>query len=276
MYYRYTQKWVDVFAEEPMMIEIETAHYIKGMHNLVSAHFDLKNYRKFDVTLNEFEQFAHADIVSQNHNNKIQVLVYLNIARINRHFMYGTFTEGLKLVPVIEGSLKEYSRFMDRHRVLVFYYKIASLYFGSGEYAIAIDYLNKIINWKVDLRTDLQCYARLLHLIAHYELGNFEILEYLTKSVFRFMSKMENLSIVEEQIFEFIRNSLRISPRMLRPAFEKLLENLTRLEQNHTEARAFAYLDIISWLQSKIRNVPVQDVIREKFLRGSRRVIIND
>jgi hypothetical protein len=32
-YYRYTQKWVDLFHAEPKMIEVETAHYIKGMHN---------------------------------------------------------------------------------------------------------------------------------------------------------------------------------------------------------------------------------------------------
>ncbi|HYO23287.1 MAG TPA: hypothetical protein VER36_12845, partial [Flavisolibacter sp.] len=38
MYYRYTQKWVDLFHDEPQMIEIETGHYIKGLHNLISAH----------------------------------------------------------------------------------------------------------------------------------------------------------------------------------------------------------------------------------------------
>ena len=86
--------------------------------------------------------------------------------------MEGTFSEGLKLVPHIREKLDEYDLYLDRHRVLVFYYKIASLYFGSGDYEKAIDYLNKIINWKMDLRTDLQCYSRLLHLIAHYELGN--------------------------------------------------------------------------------------------------------
>ena len=31
------------------------------------------------------------------------------------------------------------------------------------------------------------------------------------------------------------------------------------------EARAFGYLDIISWLESKISGVPVQDVIRRKY-----------
>jgi hypothetical protein len=47
-YYRYCQKWVDLFDAEPKMIEIETAHYIKGLHNLMSAHFDLRNYQKFN------------------------------------------------------------------------------------------------------------------------------------------------------------------------------------------------------------------------------------
>ncbi len=45
-YYRYTQKWVDLFDEHPGMIEAETGNYIKGMHNLMGAHFDLLNHRK--------------------------------------------------------------------------------------------------------------------------------------------------------------------------------------------------------------------------------------
>ena len=58
MYYRYTQKWVDLFEKQPLMIEIETAHYIKGMHNLISANFDIRNRKKFEEYLDKFEQFA--------------------------------------------------------------------------------------------------------------------------------------------------------------------------------------------------------------------------
>ncbi len=89
--------------------------------------------------------------------------------------------------------------------ILVFYYKIACLYFGSGDNEKSIEYLNRIINWKVDLRTDFNVMPVLLHLIAHYELGNYDILEYLIKSVYRFMSKMENLSVVEKEIFSFLQ-----------------------------------------------------------------------
>jgi hypothetical protein len=266
MYYRYTQKWVDLFQEEPFMKEIETAHYIKGLHNLISAHFDLKNYEGFDRTLKVFEAFSQSDLVKRSQNNTIQVFVYLYIAKINRHFMQGSFKEGLVLVPVITEKLTEYSLYLDSHRVLVFYYKIASLYFGSGDYDNTIKYLNKIINWKVNLRNDLQCYARLLHLIAHYELGNYNLLEYLIKSVYRFMAKMENLGFVEEEIFKFLQRSFQISPTELRPEFKNLLQRLKEFEHNPLATRAFAYLDIISWLESKIHHLHVQDILKQKYL----------
>jgi hypothetical protein len=269
MYYRYTQKWVDLFHAEPFMIDIDTANYIKGMHNLLSAHFDLQNYPRFRQVLQQFETFAESKTVAASENTRIQVFIYLNIGRINKHFMCGTFREGVQLIPEIEEKLNEYQLYLDRHRILVFYYKFASLYFGCAQYDHSIDYLNKIINWKTDLRSDLQCYARLLHLIAHYELGNYDLLEYLMKSVYRFMLKMENLSGVEEEIMRFLRKSLQLSRFQVKDEFKKLLEKLKGLEQNKYETRAFLYLDIISWLESKIRNVAVMDVIRERFLRDT-------
>lgn len=272
-YYRYSQKWVDLFDEYPEMLPVETATYIKGMHNLMGAHFDLLNHEKLAKDIRRFEQFAKSKLVVQNDNNRILTYQYLYTARINLYFLQGTFEKGLKMVPFLESMLQEYGIYLDTHRVLVFYYKIACLYFGSGDNEKAIDYLNRIINQKADLRTDLQCYSRLLHLIAHYELGNFDLLEYLIKSVYRYMAKMENLSKVEEEMFAFLRRSFHVGAHALTPEFEKLLNKLRKYEGNPLEARAFAYLDVISWLESKINKVNVQDVIREKY--ASRRKKIN-
>ena len=142
LYYRYAQRWVDLFEKEKFMVEIETSHYIKGMHNLLGAHFDLQNYKKFIDTLKQFEKFAESEIVLQNDNNLIQAFIYLNISRLNKHFIEGTFTEGLKLVPFITDKLEEYHLYIDRHRVLVFYYKIASLYFGSADYEHTVEIIS--------------------------------------------------------------------------------------------------------------------------------------
>lgn len=265
MYYRYCQKWVDAFEHEPLMKKVDTHLYIKGLHNLLNAHFMLQNYDKFNAVLDKFEHFAHSRHANSNDNNRVQSFIYLYTAKINKHFLEGSFTAGLKLIPEIEEKITAFRLKMDRHRILVFYYKIACLYFGSGDNEKAIEYLNRIINWKVDLRTDLQCYSRLLHLIAHYELGNYDLLEYLVKSVYRFMAKMQNLSVVEEEIFRFLKKSFHLYKRQLKPAFILLKSKLEKYKDNPLESRSYMYLDIISWLESKIRNVPVQDIIREKY-----------
>jgi len=272
LYYRYTQKWVDLFRSQPLMIRVETGHYIKGMHNLLNAHFDLRNFQKFASTLKEFEAFSKTPRVLENDNFRIQTFIYIASARINQHCMMGTFREGLPLVPDIEKKLAEYVLFVDRHRILVVNYKIAILYFGSGDYGTCIDYLQKIINDHTDLRDDLQCYARLVHLLAHYELGNTEIIESLVRSVYRFMAKMQNLTVIEEQVLKFLRHSFDVSPKKIKPELEKLLGEIKHLEKNRFETRAFAYLDIISWLESKVTERTMSDIIQQKYLRSKRRI----
>ncbi|MBS1935303.1 MAG: hypothetical protein JST96_14985, partial [Bacteroidetes bacterium] len=224
------------------------------------------------ITLRKFEKFAETDRVKDHDNFRIQAFIYINSAKINQHFIIGTFKEGLALVPEIEEKLKEYSLFIDLHRVLVFNYKIATLYFGSGDYETCIDYLQRIINDNIEMRNDLQCYARLLHLLAHYELGNFDILDSLIRSVYRFMAKMGNLTVIEEEMFKFLRTSFRIPRNKLKTEFEIFLEKIKQYEKSRFETRAFAYLDIISWVESKLYGKPVSEIIHEKYLNAKKRV----
>jgi hypothetical protein len=270
-YYRYTQKWVDLFAEQPLMVRVETGHYIKGLHNLLNAHFDLRNYRQFEKTLKQLEKLAQTDRVRQHDSFRIQAFIYISTAKINQHFMHGTFKQGLALIPGIEEKLEGYHLFIDSHRILVLNYKFAMLCFGSGDYKRSIDYLQRIINDKTNLRYDLQCYARLLHLLAHYELGNDMLMESLSKSVYRFMAKMKNLTAVEEAMFRFLRQSIPLSPRQLKPELEKFLHTIKHLEKDRFETRAFAYLDIISWVEGKVYNKLMGTIINEKYLQSKRK-----
>lgn len=271
MYYRYSKKWIGLYKKEPLMVSVETGHYVKGMHNLLNAHFVLRNFKEFEITLKEFENFAQTNIAGQHENFYIHTFIYINSARVNQHLMQGTFKEGLKLIPELKQKIQEYSLFVDRHRILVFNYKIATLYFGSGDYSKAIDYLQKIIHGSDELRIDLQCYARLVHLLAHYELGNDEIIESLSRSTYRFMAKMKNLTVVEEAIFRFLRKSFELKPAQLKPELEKLLSDIKHLEKNRFQTRSFAYLDIISWLESKVYNKSMSEVIYNKYLQSKHR-----
>lgn len=270
-YYRYSKKWIDLFDAAPLMIPVEAGHYIKGLHNLLNAHFDLRNYAQFEVTLKKFEVFAETPFANHHDNFRIHNFVYISSAKINQHLMKGSFSAGLSLVPAIEEKLEEYALYIDRHRVLVFNYKIATLNFGSGKFEESIDYLQKIINGHADMRNDLQCYARLLHLMAHYELGNTDIMEYLIKSVYRFMARMQNLTSLEETIFKFLRSSFHVPKQRMKPEMEKFLEKIKKFEKDRFETRAFAYLDVVSWVEGKVQGKTMSRIIEEKYMASKHR-----
>ncbi len=263
-YYKYAQKWVNVFEEEPLMVRVETSHYIKAMHSLLNAHFVLRNFQKFDTVLSSFIEFSKTDRVLLHDNFRTQAFVSIYSAKINQHNMLGTFKEGIKLVPFVLEQIKINELFIDEYRVMVFNYKIASLYFGNGDYDLCIDFLQKIIIQNSDERNDLQGYARILHLIAHYELGNFELMEYLTKSVYRFLAKKEYLTEIEKEMFKYLRNSFFITRKELLVALNDLLFKIKKLEKNTFETRVFTYLDIISWIESKVNNKSLESILQEK------------
>ena len=87
------------------------------------------------------------------------------------------------------------------------------------------------------------------------------------------MAKMKNLTVVEEEMFRFVRNSFKLSSRQLKPALEKFLHTIKHLEKNRFETRAFAYLDVISYLESKVYGKPMSAVIFEKYLMEKNRAL---
>ncbi|MEM1321326.1 MAG: hypothetical protein AAGG75_13810 [Bacteroidota bacterium] len=265
-YYKYTQKWVNLFHKDEQMMRLETPLYLKGLHNLLTSLFMLWHYSRFMEVLNELEGFAANKKFHINTNVESVTYLYLYIHRINRHSIEGTFSEGLALVAPLMQIIRKNTYNWDEHRIMVFYYKIACMYFGSGDNENAIVYLNKIINQRnSNIREDIQCFARILCLIAHFELGNENLIEYQVKSVYRFLTKMEDLHQAQQEILKFLRRLPRVQPADLKMAFTRLHQKLERLRSAPYEKRPFLYLDIISWLESKIEGRSVQEVIHSKF-----------
>ncbi|MEE9438557.1 MAG: hypothetical protein V3V14_06115, partial [Saprospiraceae bacterium] len=101
-------------------------------------------------------------------------------------------------------------------------------------------------------------------LIAHYDLGNDLLVSYKIKSVFRFLLKMKELEKVHLAIFKFIRKTPVMNIKTIKKEFEILRNQLTIIEQERFERRPFLYLDIISWLDTKIHNVSMVEAINNR------------
>ena len=269
LYYRYSAKWVELFGDPLAHRPVDLSLYLKAMHNLLTACFYTNNAVRFNEELRILEAFLATYQGSFDENTLLYSFIYRYTALLNKHFLEGTFSEGIPLVPQINRKIEVHKDFMDPNRIMVFYYKIGCLYFGAGDFSGAIDYLNRIIQMKVgELRQDIQCYARILHLIAHFEMEHYTLVEYLIKSVYHYIYVHRDLSLVLEEVIRFLRRNLYANPAQVLQGFQDLHERLIQVSKKPLESRSFLYLDIISWLESKLRKIPVQQVIREKFEKG--------
>jgi tetratricopeptide (TPR) repeat protein len=262
--------WVKAFDENPLHMIEDPVLYMRGLSYELTSLYSLRDYPRYVQTLEKFEGFIESHEKYFDMTGQIISFLYLYTAKINRHFLEGSFEEGLMLVPEINRLIKKFGRFIDVHRIMVFNYKTAWLYLGSGQPGPSIEYLNKILNLKSagHLRTDIQCYARLMHLMAHFELGHFNLLEHLVDSVGRFFSKMRDLNEVQQLLFNFFKTNLDVRKQELNHNLHILKKEVIRLEKNPYEGRTFHHLDIVGWIDSRIEGKTVGEIIRNRFERA--------
>ncbi|MFY0625062.1 MAG: hypothetical protein JXR07_02125 [Reichenbachiella sp.] len=264
--YKYAKQLVDIFMGEKtlMMSRIET--YLNSLNNLLIAQNKLNKYREFQNTTRELRALNNLPSAYLTENIRLKLLKYTFVHEFNRLFMMGDFERGVSLMNRINTGLEPIIKQLDPHSKMIMFYKTACLYFGNGNFKLAINSLNQIINSpEADLREDIHGFARILNLISHYELGNMELIEYYVRSTYRFLLKKEDLHQFQKYILNFlVRLNTHITEEELKKRFIALRKNLVPLSMDPYEKRAFIYFDIISWLESKIEGREIQEIIKEK------------
>ncbi len=264
-YYKYSLRLLQLFHEHPKIKEREASLYLKALNNVLNSTFLLERIDKFQPVYEELLHFIDNNKLLQKQDTITQWHFYKHIHSLNKCFLQGNYAEQANSFSALENLLQTNELHWDNNRLLVLNYKIACVYFGNDDWEKSIHFLNEI-NWQIhsNFREDLQCFARILSLIAHFELGNLQLLKYQIKSTYRFLAKMDDLQQVQIEVFHFLKKIPQMQEIDLKPAFIQLHEKLIELKKNPFEQRPFLYLDIISWLESKIQNRTIQSVLQEK------------
>lgn len=148
---------------------------------------------------------------------------------------------------------------------LLLTYNKAYSCFGIGDFKGALTYLNEVLNDnEQNLRQDIYSFARLFNLVIHYELGNYDFLEYVVKSTNRYLNKQERNYEIENACIKQIRKLSKTPVEVNRiEIFEKLNSDISRLLKDHNERVALEYFNIEAWVKSKIQKVSFEKAIQD-------------
>lgn len=263
--YRYGRAWIDMFNDNPEMKTMLYDSYLRGYARFLEGMFLMRKYSLFVDTLDEFENECCAT-GSVNENAVMISQQILFTGKLNKCILEGQFKEGLWLTKSIDSYFKRYAKYLTIHEKMMLDYKIAMLYFGDGNYLKCMEHLSSIIAVKdPQIRRDLQCYARMLNIIASYDAGIDYNMDYQLRSVFSFIIKMGDMTEMKREIFAFLRK-LNVSTALdLKKELKGFYDQIKPYEHHPYERRTFYYLDLLSWLESKITGRNFGDIVRGKF-----------
>lgn len=263
--YRYAAKWVALFDAYPDFKTIYYDHYIRANSRLLDVLFMTRQHKLMVRRVTKIEGERGVEIPT-NDTAEIMTGICLLFAKININFMDGTFAEGVLLKEPIENFIVLWGENIDEHYRMMLYYKLGCMYFGNGQYKECIEYLQKVIHARnPQFRRDLQVFSRMLNLIASYESGEDYSLDYQVKSVYAFIVKANDMHAVQHELITFLRRLPRTYNSNFKGELQRLYDHLKPLESHPYERRPFFYLDIISWLESKITGKTISEIIRAKF-----------
>lgn len=263
--YKYALKWVQLFYANPEMISSHPVWFIKGNSYLLNALFLLRRGNHFKHWLHQFETTLQQENFPKNDNTEAVAFTVLYNAKLNVLFLEGNYSQARKLIKEILAHKEFHDDKIDEHHIFILNFKIASTYFGEENYLKCISELEKIIHKKNSgIRDELYFHSHILAIMAMMDSGADETLEEMIEETLRFEKKMKQNNQYSATTAALVQDLWNAFPGEHRGIAQKYLKIYHEMLANPYNARSFVYLDLVSWLEAKVQNRKMTEVIRKK------------
>src|SRR4030095_2540146 len=233
----YRKRLLAIMEENPEKLSKKLPNYIVSVYNLLGTCFNLKKYVEllyFIKKLRSIDKFYRNKI---SDSDSLMICVGSSIYELRMHISNGSFGKLDTSISEIETAIEKYDELILKTDKLYLYYLLCYSYFGRGDIIKALSWVNRILNDKeINHETSLYVTSRIINLIIHYELGNFELLDYLIRSTYIFLKKKKHRGFKEQIIIEFMKKLPEISSKaQLINLFKESLKQLKSYDRSGKE-----------------------------------------
>jgi len=169
----------------------------------------------------------------------------------------GDFQKSVDLIIKIEELELFYGEKINKEQEILLTYQKSYSYFGLGEFKKALFYLNVLLNDnEQNFRQDIYSFLRLFNIILHFEIGNYDYLDYVIKSTSRFLDKQDRSFEAENTFINYIKKIAKaVSSKDKMNLFVELKNELDSLLIKQNEDVLLEFFNITAWIGSKINDV---------------------
>ncbi|PCJ25030.1 MAG: hypothetical protein COA97_08620 [Flavobacteriales bacterium] len=259
-------KVVTIMEDNPMIMKELPKRYVKALNNVMFAYMDFKDWDNCFLMIEKLKGlekkrgFESTDV-------QLKIFTFPHNAELLVCINKGAFSKAIaKVIPEILKGIEQYDGKINNEEVMLFYYNISRAYFGGGDYKSALKYINLVLNdSESGLREDVYAFARLVNLIIHYELGNYDLLDYTVKSTKRFVTKSRKNYKFETIFLKDFKKLLKNkNSEAMQKHYVDFRNELKEVLKDPYEKAAYEYFDFIAWLDSKIEKTTFEKIVKSK------------
>ncbi len=219
---------------------------------LISSYLSLKNFKEAKRTFSA----AKKTYLSRQNDFINFALTDLDI-RLSEAIEDRDLNASVNLIPEIENYLKENKGKIFVNTENYFYFCISKYYFVSGNYEEALRTINDHLSSKYSkLTPEFEPYQRILNIMIHYELGNYDLLKYLIPSAKKFLKGKKKLFRFESVILKFIGKIINAKEKKhLSELLMQFRIEAAELKKDEYERNAFEYFNLSEWIENKVKNI---------------------
>lgn len=262
--YTFFKRVKEILDKNPTLRVDLAKRYVRTLSHLLFCYIDSEKYDEANGVINDLNQF-----VGKEGFNSIDVEVSIFTSTTLGSLMLwqkqGMHREAIPKLKELVASFARMGDKITKENSILFNYHIANIHFGAGEFKEALHFVNLVLNVnEQSLRQDIYGFTRLFNLVIHYELGNYDLLEYTIKSTMRFLNKKEKDYQVESVLVKHLRKLIKITNELeRREAYKKMKKELEILFENPKEQVVLDYFNVLAWLDSKINTITFPDAIQK-------------
>jgi hypothetical protein len=241
--------------------------YFVALNNLIPISVKLRKWDQVKELIVKMESIEKQSLKTHfSEEMRSRIFMQASIAKLAVYARLGMKEEGLKLVEKLSSMKSELANYHRKYVLLHLYFNISYFLFTVGKFSPGIRWLNFVLN-DTDIKTaeDLHASTRILSLLLQFELGRNELLDYLARSTYRFLNKLESLYKFEEVMLSFMKKfSKNDRLRFDMDTYLNLKNDLLEAGYEPSERNALSTIDLIAWVDSKISERPLDEVLKEK------------
>lgn len=266
--YLVLKKLIFHIESSPALLKEESEKYFIFVNNLLEVCIEAGHFSEVPGLIHKVSSIIGNTKASGSVN-----VVARGVARCYTNELYyyssiGVFERGVSKMEEIKGQLNVYGGKMNIANKVELYYAMAYSYFGVSDYKNAIVWLNKILQDReaIPIR-EFYSYASFLNMIIHFEKQNMDYLQSLMKQIYIDLESQKQRFRIETVMLNFFsdfidRPSIAESKRIL--LYKKYLLKINLLIEFPSEKRMLQRINIITWLESKIKKESFAKTVREK------------